>query len=700
MKELLETGLAGDLDYSEVCDALIGRINGLSVAIKENDQTKSYGCLIWVGPTGKADPEAAEKFLAEQAAEKPHIIKNYRAAGRGAAIALVKYNEAERNIHNITRLMTEISEGLFDLSYDNCCYKCGTTEGLSLYSDKGVPAQYCTKCGRGTVLRSFGGQAVPAPETPVTETDDPTLDGLLIDGTEESAPEVNAAENIISSSDEAIDLSALLFAGIEEEQEKEAPRRSELFEAVQREYEEEQRREREVRGEEPDEALDSLMFVAGEEKPAIAEEKPAVTVSASSDISDLGSLMFDGTEEEPEKQPSAEEKAVEKASIDELMFGNGGVVEGLLPEEQIVETQAPAALGSEIDGLMVGEVSEVTAVTAIGKGTGEDLKFETEEEDYVGLDDNVAVTEIYDDSNEGEDIDITASEYDVNEPTDTTGEQLSANETPLEADGSVPLVNPNSGFADIKPSSAFGPGAVRAYVAGSYEGANIAEEPVGFDGRRKSDAPVRDPRLGDEMGAHSRDYRSQQVTEAKYKTRKTVEAHRVSGVAKSSDKTNYSYVVESGSKWIVGTIAALLFGLVGAGLWSGIGYLLDMTGTFNDDTASLILSICAFLPTLFVFVGYRIGGDWFDRKGIIISSVLSVIIDAAGMFVLFVTSELRWTAVNFGYSVSMDKAIERAVSGFTGAGTELAIYGRVLLIAIIMVISLAAGIVVANKRSE
>ena len=45
MKELLETGVAVDLGYSGKCDALVGKVKDLSVVIKENNETKSYGCL-------------------------------------------------------------------------------------------------------------------------------------------------------------------------------------------------------------------------------------------------------------------------------------------------------------------------------------------------------------------------------------------------------------------------------------------------------------------------------------------------------------------------------------------------------------------------------------------------------------------------------------------------------------------------------
>ncbi len=705
MKELLETGLADDLGYFEVCDALVGRINGLSVAIKENAATNSYGCLIWVGPDETGEPGAVEKYLAGQAAGKPHVIKHYRTAGRGAAIALVKYNDAERNMGNINRLMSEIAEGLASCSYSNCCYKCGSHEQLSIYSDNGVPVQYCSKCGRGTVLRSYGGRDVPVKAGPVIEKDDSDLGDLLVDRSAGADEEEQTPKNTFSS-DDNIDLSGLLFDGTETEEAKPEERRSELFEALQREYEEEQRV---MRGENEggvDDLLDSLLFVAGEEKTGPAAETPAETsaetdtAAADSDDTDLGGLMYDGTEDTAEEEAPDEAAAASGADIDALMFDGTEEPEKKPEQSWEPETQAPAALGSDIDGLMVGEDVEVTAVTAMGRGEGEDLTVEAPEEEYVGEDENVAVTEIYDDSNDGEDIDIVALQNDAGAPTKSAGKVLEAMETPLEADGSVPLVNPSSGYADVKPSSAFGPGAVRAYAAGSYDNATATDEPVGFDGRPKSAGRVSDPRAGDEMGARSRDYTSQRVSEANYHKRKTVEAHRVSGVAKSSSGTNYSYIVSSGSHTLVGIIAAVLFGVVGAGLWAGLGYILDMTGAFDDDTASLLIAICSFLPTLFVFVGFRIGGDCFDKKGIIISGIITLILDVAGGFALLVTSELRWTAREYGYSVQMSTIMERVGKGFSGASTEVAIYGRLLIIAIVCVLALAAAIVAASRKMD
>ena len=48
MKELLNTGVSLSLEYCPEIDGLIGRIKNYSVAVRENNETGSYGVLLWV----------------------------------------------------------------------------------------------------------------------------------------------------------------------------------------------------------------------------------------------------------------------------------------------------------------------------------------------------------------------------------------------------------------------------------------------------------------------------------------------------------------------------------------------------------------------------------------------------------------------------------------------------------------------------
>ena len=148
MKELLETGSAKGLGYSEKFDT----VNGLSAAIKENDETKSYGCLVWVGRRDGRTDDELERYLSRQAADMPHIIKHYKCAGRGAAVALVKYNDPARNIHNITRFLGDLADDLYDHNYTNCCFSCGSTDNLGIYGNGSSVAQYCQKCAKGELV--------------------------------------------------------------------------------------------------------------------------------------------------------------------------------------------------------------------------------------------------------------------------------------------------------------------------------------------------------------------------------------------------------------------------------------------------------------------------------------------------------------------------------------------------------------------
>ncbi|MBR5089967.1 MAG: hypothetical protein IK093_11125, partial [Ruminiclostridium sp.] len=119
MKELLETGVATGLGYSGRCDALIGKIGDMSVVIKENNETKSYGCLIWVKKRDSASDDELYSYLSGQVAAKPHIIKHFKTTGRGAALALVKYNDPVRNINNINRFLGDLADDLAAHDYVN-----------------------------------------------------------------------------------------------------------------------------------------------------------------------------------------------------------------------------------------------------------------------------------------------------------------------------------------------------------------------------------------------------------------------------------------------------------------------------------------------------------------------------------------------------------------------------------------------------
>ena len=403
----------------------------------------------------------------------------------------------------------------------------------------------------------------------------------------------------------------------------------------------------------------------------------------------LEALMFDAGDaaktEAAEEDPPA-------GPVDEEAFGNANLRDLVLADEQeIAETG--------------DEVVEVTAVTAIGEGFGEDLLVESEETEEVGESDVVAVTEIYDDSNEGEDIEIEELKSDFNKPTETKGGELGASETPLESDGSVPMVNPNSDFADNKPSSTRDPAAVRAFAYGSYDYGSTAEEPMGFDGRPKG-YQGGDPRMGDETGGVSRDYSRQQSAFAapgSSAPRPTMQKVVSKGGDRSKPINMKAKMVRSysdGSHAFVGFIACLLFGLIGCALWCGIGYILGLMETMDPEVKLLASAVSGFLPTLFVFLGYRIGGDYFDGKGVAVSVIMSLVMDAAGAVSFLLTGEMQKSAKELGYTLPIEKMLDNLKATFADSAASFNLKRQLLITAGIMLLTLIISIIIARKKNK
>ncbi len=720
MKELLQTEESVDLIYDDGCEALAGRIKDLSVVIKENPATRTYGAIIWV--INAKDPSAGgpDALLAAQAASKPHIIKHYKTTGRGAAVALVKYNDALRNIRNIKRFMGEISDDLRANSYVNCCYKCGTSSGLGIYDDNGVPVQYCRSCASGRLIRGFEDTAPPVsavppekqPEStvppfsaavPVHEenrnaeperaaapiSDDAEVNGLLANtyDTTEYGSISEHSEHVISTDSDHSDISGFMVT--ETEEEKKEPPVSEIFAAAQKEFDEEKARQAQQE-EHADNSLDSLMYVGGGDDEKLTASwdhdtsvKPE-NVSGAADDPALGSLMFDEND-----TPPAEEKIThEEYGIPEEYLLDSENSPEEQPDDPAYDNEQ-ALRAADVIHLEKGEklVTEITSLTSIG---GRDIEVIDETDEPVGEDENVTVTELVDDSNEGEDVEITALDPTLGKPTDNTGEDIKASDVPLDKNGNVPLINPSAGFSGVSPSIVSGSSQVRAYVGGTYDNATASDEPVGFDGRRKGDTLRGDPRAGDDGFEKNRRTGIEKVTELKR--------------AKPDQKINLSRATvntasyHGGSNPAVGTIAALLFGIIGCALWAGSGYLFDLVG-INDEIGSLITSFLALLVTVMTFLGYRVGGDCFDTKGIVISSVVSVILDVAGATALFITSEFRWSSANLTYTVPFDIAFERMMKGIAGDPQGPLIYGKLMVIGGIMIVSLIAAIFIAKKKS-
>ena len=788
MKELLEAGVSTDLKFYDKTNALAGKIGNLGVVIKENNETKSYGVLMWAKAPAEAAPNELSELLNKQAAAKPHIIKHFKATGRGAALALVKYNDAGRNIRNIKRFMTELSDELTNYGYSNCCYRCGMTNDLAIYQDGASVVQLCPRCKKGELLCEIGSSPAPKPR-PVPEKPAETPEDIAVntekvekpadtpvdvkadekpedkpaeikpeakpvevkpedkpaeakpedkpaevkpedkptevkpeDKPAEAKPEDKPAEvkpedkpaeakpedkptelkpedkpsdiagvpeelladtaaavadvvdnnTIISSKDDKTDINSLM-AEDEPAGDKTARPKSEIFEAAQREFDE-QKRNAEP---EKDEAFDSLMFDANAQK----EEKPAAwggmpVFEAPKDNENIDGLMFDGTEApEAEETPADTE---EKAEIGGLMLDADSVAEAE-GEDYTAASAAAARAGAT--------VTEVTEIGNIG-GTGEELTVTAADEEAVGESDEIEVTALYDDSDEGIDIDIEESVSEFGMPTDTSGEPIVSAEEKAAEEDNEPIGR--------KPME------VRAFAYGSYENATATDEPVGFDGRRKGDEIGGDPRMGDEMGSRSRNYAAQQAASpvhdvSKVKAPTVVEKRAAAG---SKINTNlYSNTYSTSSNALVGTVAALLFGLIAGAVWVLSGNLFDAVG-MDGQVSLLIQSILGALIPVGVFLGYRVGGDTFDGKGIIISSIISVVLGGIGYVAVLVTAEVRSTEAEYAYSISLETAINNVTTALGDLGSHPDMVQRIGISAAALIIALVVSIIVAKKKSS
>ena len=317
-----------------------------------------------------------------------------------------------------------------------------------------------------------------------------------------------------------------------------------------------------------------------------------------------------------------------------------------------------------------------------------ELRLTAADEEEVGENDEVEVTALYDDSDEGIDIQIEESVSTFGEPTDTSGELV----TPTEQEKPEEAQKPAQGGR--KPME------VRAFSYGSYENSTATEEPVGFDGRRKDDKLSGDPRMGDEMGSRSRNYAMQQAASpvqaaSKVKAPTVVEKPAAPGSRINNARYANTY---SGSSAVPGTVASLLFGLIGCAVWVLSGNIFDALG-LDGQVSLLIQSILGVLVPIAAFVGYRIGGDAFDKKGIIISSVISAVLGIGGLAAVLVTAEIRGVEAEYSYGISLGSAIGNVTAALGDPGANPDVMQRLGIGAAAVIIALVISIIVAKKKS-
>lgn len=532
MKELLETGVSLDLEYCPEIDGLVGRIKGFAVAVRENNETRSYGCLLWAKEGDYNAVTTATEYLAERVTADPETVKNFKVQGRGIAVALGKTDDAYKNVNIIKRFLIDLTNTLSVNFYKSCCYDCGKTTDLGIYHVNGVPAQYCKSCSVGkTLLKDF-------PDTKA-ESGGISFDSLMPD-----AGALEAAEKALRESAPDVEISDLL---------------TEVKTDYSGAY------DTEVKKEEIDDSVDvsGLMMVAEPEKPEYVPPK---------------SELFERIEreylEEQKNAPKAEEK-------------------------------------DDFSSFMVTPIDE-------NGNKGEALTVTEHNEGPVGHNASVAVTEYADDSNIGEDIDVTEIESTVSKPTVTTGhEQLTAIPTPLDENGRVPLMNPNSVSADNRPSPVNGPDAVTPseYLKPLPKAEQVTNAtPPGY--MSSEDDPRAEP------------------------------------APRPYDAPAYVAPINWGipdSNPVLGIIGALTFAVLGVFVWALIGRL-----GYISYIGSLALVAS-------VYGGYRLAGGSIDTKGKVICTVLSLLLTFISFWVVLVVGTQMDMASMFGYNMSFFSAIEWAV---------------------------------------
>lgn len=615
MKELLDTGVQFDLGYFEGENALIGKIKGYSAAVRENLATGSYGLLLWVKAGEYAAIKSPEDYLDEQKRLLPDLIRNFRVTERGIAVALARTEDAFANLTHLKRFLCDFADYLSLNFYVNCCCECGAAENLGIYDANGVITQACGKCGAG--YRPI----LPAAEKPDFACDtkaDELFSEIGIGAAvpaafaEENAPKITEADELSAENRTAAEFSAA-FA------EENAPKITEADETstenqTAAEFSADLTEESAPQGAEND--FGSLLFGAEEEK------KPEPPRSALFEEAEREFLR-----EQAEAAEAAQMEEPEEDGFDDLFFDEGYEEPPELPPEEPKREPVPEMGFSE---LLINDDGEV------------ELKKEEPE-----VDDGTVVTEIRDDSNDGAPIDVTAIESLVLNPTVTTGHpQLDAEETPLDPRGMVPLVNPNANREEKQVSSPDGPDAVtplpedkNAYARSvrAYQNDGKGRFAVGYaSAENMIDRDARGITITDKRRPAPPPYNQKQEYGAGLSGTSAPPPYDPSGVHSA-----YAPRVLQRSNAFVGTLGALTCGVIGVVIWVLIAYFLNLISRFG-----------AIAIVLTTFGGYYLAGRAMDKKGIVISSVLSLFMTFVGVVTMTAVNVRESIAEAFGVEIS------------------------------------------------
>ncbi|MBQ8612831.1 MAG: hypothetical protein IJ416_01270 [Ruminiclostridium sp.] len=632
MKELLNTGVNLPLVYDESTDALIGQVKGYSVAIKENLETGSYGCLFWIKEGDFTAITTAEEFLTDHQKSDLAYIKKFRVTEQGAAVALNRTDDDFTNVNNLKRFIFDFTANLSLNFYKNCCCECGRTDDLAIYSADGVIAQACSECGvkyQLLMIPGSGNAAQPisaanhGKEEKAVESADKTETTLS-----EAAAEQESLPVLSETNDKTEDVSEFILneADIEAVKAEEVSEFTEIksdnadvSEFILTEADIEAAKAEnitpvlaEVKSEAAD--VSEFMLTEADIEAAKAENTAPVLTEIKNESTDVSEFMLT---EEDIAAAEAEEKNITSApeeiaeNFDSLLYDKEEIKEPERPRSKLFEeaerefAEEQARLAEEAANNPPENVLNELLINDNGEIAIKEIEPEAD-------DGSADITEIRDDSNDGEDIEIEEIESTVTQPTITTGHpQLTAEETPLEKDGSVPLINPNSHREERHVSPVDGPDAVQPLELAQ----TITNEMLSVE------EPKRELPPGYSDGANmSRDEVPQQKPPAYENYTVGYSSYAI------SDFTNRSNA-------FMGIIGALVIGLIGAAVWVLIADKLGVISYWGS------LAIVAS-----VFGGYRLAGRSMDKKGIVISFIIVLLMAAACVFVisaLEVTKELE-----------------------------------------------------------
>ncbi len=604
MRELLNTGVNIGLDYYDGYDALIGQIKGYSVAVKENLSTGSYGCLFWARKGEFGTLTTAGQYLEEQKQKNPEFIKKFMVNDTGVAVALTRSSDDFANVNNLKRFIYDFTTELSRNNYVNCCCECGSAENLSIYDTDGAVAQACPSCGvkyificacknsSSASLSSFG--ASVASEKTETSTADVAVAYAEASASEKAAILTPVEESAVVSEEKKGESPFAEFEYRREEKKEEsapAPVSSaaeEEFSLKEFEYNPEEKIVEEPINEVKEEPADLSALMFDEADKEEVSETQTIEPAENTPEENFDTFLYEEAKPEPERPRS-------------LIFEQA---EREFAEEKARMAAEEARLDREVDNLLI-ENGDIV------------LKEITPETDDGSND----VTEVYDDSNDGEDFDIEEIESTVEMPTVTTGHpQLEAEETPLEADGSVPLINPNSHREERHVSAVDGPDAVQPL---DYGQARVTYEKL-------SDETA--PRFSAGDGIN-RGYNN--TTPPPYNP---ASAH-------SSYTRSASFADDSNVP--MGIIGALVMGLIGLVIWIAFAHFLD------------IISVWGCLAIIFtVYGGYYLGGRSLDKKGIVISFILTLVMVFAGVVGMSVFDVMADFKEEYDLAISFADAFE------------------------------------------